>query len=494
MKNAKKRKVIDIYPPHTFTSATDEKKQSPEKSVQNEEEENIIINIKSTPKDTQKQLDQVEYLEQKEKAEKDLETIKKDIEDIDLFSEENIKLPSISKPVFEIKRPRLNIDKKKIASIILSLFLIAIFYYLGFVALVKAEVLINAKKLTLSLDNSQVLIDKNITEANYNQKVIPGNLFIFSEEEKQDFKSTGQAKDEQYAKGVITIINNYSSSPQILVARTRFEHPSGKIFRLDSRIVIPGATIQDGKLQPSSIDANVTADQPGPEYNIPSCNGDCKFTIPGFKGTSKFDGFYGISNKPMTGGTSGSVPMVTPEDLKKAEDVILEKISNKINEDFKNKIPKDLKILDGAKSSIKIVKLNSDASSGDFRQNFTVTGVGEIKVIAFKEQDLIDLIQNQIANQKPDKYDYCGAPTIEYKEVKPDFEKGALRITFSAKQTLCYRLSLDDLKKEIAGKDQKELNIIFQSIDGIETAKVKLFPFWIKTIPNNLKKINITIQ
>jgi len=494
MRNVTKKKVVDIYPPHTLEKKGKESKQEEYVRYQ-EKEENIMIRIEST-------------LLPQEKP----RLVEEEPERISSEEEKTIEESEVYEAPFPLREKRIKIRKNKnllrfaqenlvsrsarnkLISIILPLVFLGLFYYLGFVVLTKAEILITSKKLTLSLDSDQVLIDKNIAEANYSQKVIPGNLFIFPENDEKEFKSTGQGKDEQQAKGIITIINNFSSAPQILVATTRFETPDGKIFRLDSRIVIPGAAMKDGKLEPSSIDVNVTADKPGPEYNIPSCNDNCKFTIPGFKGIPKFDGFYGISNKPMAGGSLGSVPMVTAEDLKKAEDTILENISNKINEDLKNKIPNNLKILDGAKSSTKIVKLSSDVSVGDFRQSFTVTAAGEIRVIAFREQDLIEFIRSRFDVQKPEKYDYCGSPTIEYKDIKPDFEKGTLKLTISVKQTICYHLEPDEIKKDVADKNQKELEIILKSIDGIEEAKVKLFPFWIKKVPTNLNKIKVSVD
>jgi len=474
MRNVKKKKVVDIYPPHTLEK----------NSSTGGEEENIMIRIESIPLPQEKP----------RLSARQARLVKEEPERIGLEKEKTIEEPEVYEAPFQPEETRIKTKRKKLFSIILPFIFISLFYYLGFVVLTKAEVLIISKKLTFSLDNDQVLIDKNIAEANYSQKVIPGNLFIFPENDEKEFKSTGQGKDEQQAKGIITIINNFSSAPQILVATTRFEAPDGKIFRLDSRIVIPGAAMKDGKLEPSSIDVNVTAATSGPEYNIIACNDNCKFTIPGFKGTPKFDGFYGISNKPMAGGSLGSVPMVTAEDLKKAEDAILKNIDNKINEDFKNKIPNNLKILDGAKSGIKIAKISSDVSIGDFRQSFTVTAAGEIRVIAFREQDLIEFIRSRFDAQKPEKYDYCGDPTIEYKDVKPDFEKGTLKLTISVKQTICYHLSQDEIKKNVAGKNQKELEIILKSIDGIEEVKVNLFPFWIKKVPTNFNKIKISVD
>ena len=55
------------------------------------------------------------------------------------------------------------------------------------------------------------------------------------------------------ARGSLTVYNEYSSSPQTLVATTRFESPEGKIFRIEKNIVVPGAKIEEGKIIASTI-------------------------------------------------------------------------------------------------------------------------------------------------------------------------------------------------------------------------------------------------
>lgn len=480
MKNTpKKKKVIDIYPPDSLKKKNESASAEQGYVEYQEKEENILIRIESAPLS---------------RAQAESPAIE---EQLTLNGEKDEAItdePQAYEAPFVFSRPGLRTPKIKPLKAVLFLGLFGLFYYLGFVVLPMAEVSITSQKLTLSLATTQVLIDKNIAETNYSQKVIPGNLFIFTENNEQEFKSTGQGKDEQRAKGIITVVNNFSTAPQILVASTRFRTPDGKIFRLDSRIVVPGATMKNGKLEPASIDANVTADNPGPEYNIAVCNNDCKFTIPGFEGTPKFDGFYGINDKPMIGGASGSMPMITADDLKKAENAVLDAIASKINENLKSTIPNDLKILDGARSGIKIEKLNSDGEIGNFRQNFTVTATGETRVIVFREQDLNEFVQSQFNSQKPEKYDYCGSPVITYEDLQADFAKGTLKLTISAEQIICYHLSPDEIKEKIADKNQKELEMALKSLDGIEETKAKLFPFWVKKVPANLNKIKIIID
>jgi len=459
----KKRKVKDIFLPHELNSYPSDKKKV---------EEEIPIRL-------------TDKLEQE-----------REIEEVNEESEESITVVAADLKERFVKKERA--INKKIIILLGVLFSLVAFYYLGFVFLAKADINITTKKMEIPF-SGVVLIDTNVSSIDFNNAIIPGNSFVFKANKTQEFSSTGQGKDEKKAKGIITIYNNYSTSPQILVATTRFETPDHKIFRLDSRIVIPGATTKNGKLVPSTIDVKVTADKSGPDYNIKACNmPDCKFTIPGFEGTSKFDGFYGVSTKPMTGGALASVPLVTSEDIKSAEEIIFQKVMDSINQDLENKIPKKpkkLTVLSGAKSSINLTNLSSDASIGDHREKFSVSVEGEVKAIAFDEDSIIKYIQEILEKDKDKNYDYCQKPELEYLELKTDFSKGTMKMSVKTNQTVCYKIpSEKEIKQLVVGKNKEELNQIFQSNPGIKDVEVNLSPLWIRKVPNSLDKINLFID
>ena len=454
----KKRKVKDIFLPHELNNYSSDQKQ---------------IETEEIP---------IRFID-KAKVERKIEDTK---------SEESITVTSSAlKEKWTNKKKAVD---KKFKILLGVFFALVAFYYLGFVLLAKAEVNIATKKIEMPFSGT-ILVDRNVFATNFSQAVIPGNLFVFKADETQEFSSTGQGKDERKAKGIITIYNNYSTSPQILVATTRFETPDNKIFRLDSRIVIPGASTKNGELIPSTIDVKVTADKSGPDYNIEACNlPDCKFTIPGFEGTSKFEGFYGVSTKAMTGGSFGAVPLVTSEDLKNAEEIILKTVMDSIEQDLQNKIPKELKVLSEAKSGIKITNVDSDANVGDSREKFTVSAEGEVNIIAFNEDDVIEYMQAMLDEDKDENYEYCQKPELEYLEFKTDFNEGTLKMLVKTNQIVCHKLSLDEIKQTIAGKSREELDKIFESNPGIKEVEVKLWPLWIRRVPNSLKKINLFID
>ncbi len=456
-----KRKVVDIYPPHALPP--EEQSQDFPKEKQSQD---VLIHVASFRAEQREYYPETETIPQKK--------------------EKKIISPAPAK--------RVSSQSKKWLRLGAAVVIAGIVYYLAFFAFVKADVSVVTKKMTLPF-SGVVLADRNIDEIKYTQDVIPANLFVFQESAEDNFISTGKGKDENKAEGVITIYNNYSTSPQILVATTRFETPDHKIFHLDSRIVIPAASKSNGKLVPSSIDAKVTADQAGPDYNIKACQlPDCQFSIPGFEGSDKFKSFYGISKNPMAGGSVSAIPMITSEDSKIAETAIIEKLMKVVTEDIENKVPDGLTVLDGSRSSINITKITSDASVGDIRKTFTVKGVGEVKIVAFKDSDLNDYIQNKLEEAKEENYEYYGPAQIEFQEVKPDFGKGTLRLVFKAQQQLRFHLDSDLIKDQVLGQKTDQLDSIFQALPGVETVNVKIHPFWVKKIPSSSSRVNLSID
>lgn len=469
-----KRKVMDIKPPRLKKEkekVSSFKKETKEKEVENGE---LKINIlKEKPKEEQKE---------------ELPLPKKSIFEEELYFEEP-EYSFKSKPSF-----KLPFKKSTIFTILGIVALGFLFYYLSFVVLAKAEINIVTKKTEVPF-SSKIIFDSNVSSIDYEKGIIPANLFVFKESASKNFNSTGKGKDEKKATGLVTLINNYSTSPQVLVATTRLSTPDGKIFRLDSRTVIPAATTENGKLVPSSIEVKVTADQPGPEYNIGPCQlPDCKFTIVGFKGTPKYEGFYGISENPMKGGTSSAMPMVTAEDIRQAEESILKEVSEAINKAIEDKLPKNLKLIPEGKSGLKITSLKADAEVGDFRQTFTLTAEGEMKILAFKEEDIYSYIQKQLEKNKEEKYTFYQNPQYSFQFVKADFSQGKLEVNLEAKQILRFNLNEEEIKKQVLGKSQKDILESFKDSEGIAEITIKLKPYWLSKVPKNASKIKLSID
>ena len=211
----------------------------------------------------------------------------------------------------------------------------------------------------------QVIADKTLAKTDAVHSAIPGEIFNQTRNITQLFPASGVQTVSQKASGRITIYNAYSSEKQTLVKTTRFVTEDGKVYRLADAVIVPGAEIKDGKIIPASTQAMVTADQPGVEYNRTKTE---KLTIPGFKGTPKFAGFYGeiISTE---GGFVGKKPVPTDKDIADSRQKTSEILQSSLRATAISSEPQGFTILPGA-SEIEITKLTVGSTTDETKINF----------------------------------------------------------------------------------------------------------------------------
>lgn len=449
-----------------------------ETKIQNQAQ---VSNLNSAPVQKTPPVDRHEV-----KKEKYRKAFEKELEDIDKKIEEFEKS--------EIKRfQEENDGKKKLGwktYFILSLAAIVIGagVYWTVVFLPYAAVKITVQKVNWNYVDS-VLAAKNAADIDLGQKKIPAEIFSQAKNFTFSFPATGRKHIERKATGKILIYNNYSSSPQPLVASTRFEAPDGKIFRLQKAVVVPGAKVENGKVVPMSIEAEVAADKAGEEYNI----GQTVFTIPGLKGSLKYKGFYAESKEAIKGGFVGEAVYPTEEDVKKARAEAVESLKNASESFVLSQIPKEFKIIDGAKQFYVNQEKLSDES--DEKGNFNFFLEGTYSVIAFKEADFLELMKmsgrNNFNNDKLDINKF----EAEYGVGRPDFDNGEISFAVNFRSDLWQSPEVgDDFKNKIAGKNEKELKSAIYSLPSIDKAIVSFWPIWVGRVPSNIKRIEIAVE
>lgn len=377
---------------------------------------------------------------------------------------------------------------KRIIGLLIFLILVGGGFALYFI-LPRAQIIINPKKEDIRLE-TEITADKSINSIDFKNNKIPGQVFQIETEDSRKFPTTGEKEVEEKAKGTIMVYNQYSSSEQTLVKTTRFLSENGKIFRLTETVVIPGASIEEGKIIPSSKEVTVEADEPGEAYNI----GPSKFTIPGFEGTAKYAGFYGQSTEAMAGGAKGKMKVATKQDIEGATQIVSAELKNKVKDEFNKKIPSDLKILDNSQV-LEVIASDSTLEADEPGKEFTITVKARAWGLAFKEEDALSLIKENIKEKiSQDKILIPSSLKIDYKNVKTDSAQGKTNFTAQIEGKAAWNIDENKLKKDLAGKDEVEVRRYLSSLVEIETAKVIFWPFWVKKIPTNKSKIKITIN
>lgn len=444
------KKMFDILPPSL---------KPPKKNEEPIVEEPIISEIKSVPA----------VLENNNSLEENLENFYYD------FNKKNVKNSLFTKKgIFSLK------------------FLIMVFVFLGctlllsafYLALPKADIQISLKKIPIK-ETVPVAVSKNISAPNFSGNIIPGQYFLLSKSGSKiiDIQNT---KNETLLKssGYIFIYNAYSSAPQKLIAQTRFETKEGKVFRLQKAIIVPGAKMVAGKLTPSSIKAEVVADVSGEEYNI----GPSYFTIPGFKESPKYAGFYAKSIESMASKKISMETELIKNELEKAkkelQDELVKELENETLGTLKDS--SDLKLIEGA-SNVKIDEFQFLPPKITMKITW--------QAMLFREKDLRTLIENFVFSKYQGLDNLNFSDMIQYpKASKADFKKGELFFTLDIDKENSLSVDLNALKKELSGRNENEIRSLISEKSFINSATISLWPFWVKHAPENLNKIKITLD
>lgn len=360
--------------------------------------------------------------------------------------------------------------------------------YVGLGVLPKATITLTTRKEPWTY-TGKITVDKNKTAVSAETDTVPGQVFIKEDVLDMTFPATGERFIERKATGKITIYNAYSSQNQQLVVNTRFETPTGKIFRLTEGITVPGAQIKDGEISPSSIVADVIADQAGDTYNLSPV---AKLTIPGFSGTPRFSGFYGELKEGTSRGFIGQAKVPTETDLNKAKAQSLATLESNLRSQLLAQLPEGFKLLDDAAKftlSKQVIDANTD-TSGKFKIHIE----GSFAALTFKEQSIFDLIVKKERAEKGEDYVVSSQDVIY-----PDFSVanpagGIMELPVQYQAQLARAVDTDSLKVTMRGQSESELRTTILSIPGVENAKIALWPFWVRTVPKNTEKVTILVE
>lgn len=384
----------------------------------------------------------------------------------------------------------LPLKKRLFVSLLPFFILIALLAYFG---LSKAEIEIWPETQTLNFEEK---VSANLRAEEKNIASWVENKFVpvkMIEEEKnisQQIFSSGKVLKEVKAKGLIRVYNAYSTSSQVLVARTRFISSEGKLFRSLSRITVPGAEYEKGKLQPRYIEAEVEAAEPGDDYNI----GPSTFSIPGFAGTEKYTAFYGKSFESMTGGFRGEISQVTQKDLDGAKEVLMQKALEEARDSLEMKLDSDFIFLDDA-LKMEMAEADSLVKAGTETESFIFQIKAKIRALLFRKSDLEKLAKEILSSRAPqDMILQEESFDLKYSLEKVDFDSKeiTLKIDFSGK--VYENINISTFREVLGGKSLKETQLIFEEQANISKFKVKLWPFWVQKVPQNINKIEIKLR
>jgi hypothetical protein len=304
----------------------------------------------------------------------------------------------------------------------------------------------------------------------------------------------GEEKDvTQKATGNIVIYNNYSPLPQRLINNTRFEANNGKIYRINSSVIVPGTKKVDGKNVPGSVEATVFADQVGEDFNMKISDLTGDFKIPGFKGDPRYQSFYARIKSDITGGFVGKQRVVGADLRKSTEEIVKIKLKEQLLKELYAVLPENYIVFKDGYSVNYTVQADTPVDTNKAKINIE----GTLSGIVFNNLKLA----KYIATKKISNFDNLPVELVPADNLVTTF-KGSDTTSLAKNSTLEMRLTgnavikwqydTDALKKDIAGKKEADLkNLVAKYKDSIMSIKVIFQPVWTRYFPDDLSKIRV---
>lgn len=353
---------------------------------------------------------------------------------------------------------------------ILTISMLAVVLY---IASVQATIIITARRVPVTTN-----FFARLTSEPQGTADIPAAFFSEVITRKKTFAAQGEGVEiPAKAHGTVTIFNEQSTA-QSLVATTRLLTPEGVLFRIVEGVNIPAK----GKVQ-----VEARADQPGKNGEV----SPTRFTIPGLS-VSKQSVVYATSADAMVGGVERR-RRLTQDDFEHAQEVFVNDIAQEVVASWRAKAPASL-----AASVVKteVISQATDVEEGTEAGAFTLSTSVRVNAVFYDADRLGKRTEQMVADHVADGQSFAGMngePNVALEQL--DASKGTARARVEARGFAQLAASADVLNPErFIGLSAAQAKAYFEAFEAIESAEVKLSPFFVRHIPRLADHITVKID
>lgn len=370
-----------------------------------------------------------------------------------------------------------------------------------------------------------------------NNNVIPAIVLEEELENQMVYKSTGKVFTGTSARCNLKVIND-RTSPWTLVAKTRFQSPTGEVFRISEKVQVPAARYEivrdaQGNAERQKVSGalivSVEADEKDERGNIVGVRGNLpsqtQFVLPGL---SPFNQtlLSATNEKPCQGGSTDFYTIVTEDDIAASQEKIREVLEDAgkqlLVETVENKnlqraqqedeeIPSvKLKLFDNVRAMIFEVSdiTVPDNLEGTKVEEFSVSGKVTVKGIAYEEPSYFEILESGLVSKiHPNKVlssiDYDSTTyNIVYSDSDLD-NLSRIKISVTVRGLEEYNFDprsdtgeeiISRIMDYIPSKDKNEALYFISNLEEIQKANISIWPFWKQDIPNRTSSISVKVR
>lgn len=392
---------------------------------------------------------------------------------------------------------------------------ILILFLIVYIAIPGATIKITPKSNTLTVSANVTLADAS-SNRNY-LDTHPQNVIASFPAEVTMIKTityytTGNKFEGKNASGTLTVINT-SGREWPLIEQTRFQTDDGLVFRIQSGVTIPAASLSG----PGTLDVYVVADELDANGQIIGERGNIdptSFFLPGLSDENR-QKLYAESKTAFSGGETITHKTVSTEDLDAARGKMEAELMNAVEEELKMQVLKmnqennmELTLLtgNGAYYTGDPVITIPENLEGQMIDSFEVKGQMYVKGISYNYNELLNILRAKLKLSKnPEKILTkidTESVTIRLVPIEEGDDPTRQKITATIKGVEQYEISpdkeggrriIENIKEHILGKSVSEAEIYIQQLPSVNSVSIDSWPAWSPNIPSVPDNISIQV-
>ncbi len=380
----------------------------------------------------------------------------------------------------KIKVPNYNKFRKRlIIGVFLSIALIG-FLVWALIFAPTAEITLKTRTKNKAVSETVELVSDSAKQ-DIGKNMILAQSQVLTKKKIIEFVATGEKEVGNPAVGSVTLTRALGGAVSV---------PSGSgfsrgdcTFVTQKDVVVPGASVEVGGLDivPGTMTVEVAATVLGEQCNIEA--GALESSINGLSATGT----------AMTGGTKKRVKVVTGDDIHKAQKAFNNLSNDNHLKELRNKFDSSVLIMDDSLETNKGKMYLPEV--GQVIENGKTKIEQEVKYTLYgiAKKDLNQLIETTVIKDKKELKVYqSDDQKISFIDYVKNNKQTKVRIV--TKAVVGPLLDQNKIKQFVAGKVTGQIKDRYESIEGVDKVEVKYYPFWNRTVPNNLDKITVEID
>ncbi len=347
----------------------------------------------------------------------------------------------------------------------------------------RATVVITAKTTAVTVDrNVQLTLDGETD-------VDKGIIRAVKQEQKQDltvdFTATGEKNVGEKATGRVRFSTSQNSSKNI---------PAGTVvtaggfnFVLSAAVTVPAATLsfECGGICPGTANGTITASEGGSQYN----------GVTGSVGGVP-SGVTATLTAATSGGTDKIATVVSDSDISKATSLLEEKKADDLRAKLKSAFGSSSFVIDDSYTESRGDPTPSIAVGSEANGTVKLTATITASMLAVEQTQLTTFfhasMEEEIAGKSNQKIYDDGSKDVKFTQFTNQNSNPAVRVTANGK--IGPEINEDKVKEQVAGKRYGDIQASLESIDGVSDVDTKFWPFWVRTVPNDVKRITVEFK